>query len=214
MRRTARLKTLAELSTPQAKLQGICEVATQEKDTERGRELVEWLKEFVNAPSLDAMLRDNRGLMQELEHTHRSVADYSKKHVVHRSYRDYPHDIIDPHSFALWVFGNLIDNELNEKFRGPCARCGIYFPKKRATQNVYCSRRCGNAATAVARTRERIDEERNDKLLRAKGALREWRSAATKEDWKHWVAKRAKIDLRFITRAVNKGDLVPPQKGK
>ena len=41
------------------------------------------------------------------------------------------------------------------KLAGPCARCGRYYLKKRASQKVYCSRRCGNAATAIERTRER-----------------------------------------------------------
>jgi len=208
------LKTLGDLDTPKAKLQGIRDQVNRVKDTERGRELVELLNAWMSAPSLDALRRDNRGLMQELEDTHRSVADYSNKHVVHRSYREHPRDIGDPHSFAIWVFGNLIDNPLNEKFKGPCARCGNYFIKRRASQNVYCSRRCGNQATAVARNRERIEEERNDKLLRARAALREWRSATTREDWKHWVAKRSGVDQRFLTRAANLGDLVPPQKGK
>jgi hypothetical protein len=97
-----------------------------------------------------------------------------------------------------------------EKLAGPCARCGRYYLKKRASQKVYCSRRCGNAATAVARTSKRIEAERNDKLRRVKTAIREWRSAKTQQDWKHWVATRAGVDLRFLTRAVNKGDLVPP----
>ena len=54
-----------------------------------------------------------------------------------------------------------------DKIAGPCPRCDRYYIKKRASQTVYCSRRCGNAATAVARTRERIASERRDKLARA-----------------------------------------------
>ena len=68
------------------------------------------------------------------------------------------------------------------------------------SQKVYCSRRCGNAATAVARTRARIKNERKDKLTRAKAAIKEWRNAKTQEYWKRWVSQKTGIDLRFLTR--------------
>lgn len=113
---------------------------------------------------------------------------------------------------AVVLFNALTLNPLWQKLAGPCARCGNYYIKKRASQKVYCSRRCGNAATAVARTRERIESERKDKLRRAKAGIKEWRSAKTQEDWKHWVAKRASVDPRFLTRAVKKGDIVPPKE--
>jgi hypothetical protein len=60
-----------------------------------------------------------------------------------------------------------------------------------------------------------LSEERYDKLLLVKAALRDWqRTANTREDWKHWVANQVGVHKRFITIAVNKGDLVPPKKGK
>jgi hypothetical protein len=119
-----------------------------------------------------------------------------------------------PERFAAMLFHVGTLNPEWDKLAGPCARCGRYYLKKRASQKVYCSRRCGNAATAVERTRERIESERKDKLHRAKTAIKEWRSAKTQEDWKRWVAKRAGVDLRFITRAVTKHDIVPPMKGR
>jgi hypothetical protein len=115
---------------------------------------------------------------------------------------------------AVALFNSLLVSPVWEKLAGPCARCGNYYIKKRASQKVYCSRRCGNAATAVARTRKRIADERKDKLLRAKAAMREWRTARTQQDWKHWVAERTGVDPRFLTRAVNKKHLQPPTKGR
>jgi hypothetical protein len=115
--------------------------------------------------------------------------------------------------FHAWNWFNLLTiNPYWERLGGPCARCGRYYVKKRASQNVYCSRRCGNAATAVVRTRERIASERRDKLSRAKAAMKKWKPAATRQDWKHWVAKQTGIDPRFLTRAVTKGDLVSPKQ--
>ena len=102
-----------------------------------------------------------------------------------------------------------------DKLAGPCARCGNYYMKKRASQKVYCSRRCGNAATAVVRTRERLDKEHVDKLRRTQAAMQKWSTARTKDDWKVFVSKREPgITPKFLTRAVNKGELKPPTKGR
>jgi hypothetical protein len=116
-----------------------------------------------------------------------------------------------PEVEALTLFLLLTANPLCEKLAGPCARCDRYYIKKRASQKVYCSRRCGNAATAVARTQKRIASERKDKIERAKAAMKKWKPA-TRLDWKHWVASKTGIDPRFLTRAVSKGDLVPPKQ--
>lgn len=123
-------------------------------------------------------------------------------------------ELLRPEVEAWIEFGFFTLNPHCEQLAGPCVRCGNYFVKKRETQTVYCSRRCGNAATAVARTRERIAEERRDKIARASAAMKKWESVATRQDWKHWVAKKTGIDSRFLTRAVTKGDLVPPKRGK
>jgi hypothetical protein len=119
-----------------------------------------------------------------------------------------------PERFAALLFHVGTLNPQWDKLAGPCARCGRYYIKNRASQKVYCSRKCGNAATAVERTRERIKAERKDKLDRAKKAVKKWTRATTRLDWKSWVAQKAKIDPRFLTRAVHKGDLVPPKKGR
>lgn len=121
---------------------------------------------------------------------------------------------LTPEVEAMTLFHLLAVAPGCEKIAGPCLRCGRYYIKKRASQKVYCSRRCGNAATAVVRTRERIADERKEKLVRAKAAMKKWKSTATRQDWKHWVAQKTEIDLRFLTRAVTKGDLVPPDKEK
>jgi hypothetical protein len=123
-------------------------------------------------------------------------------------------DQMRPERYAALLFHVGTLNPEWDKLAGPCPRCDRYYIKKRASQKVYCSRRCGNAATAVARTRERIASERRDKLARVNAALNRWERATTRQDWKHWVAKKTGIDPRFLTRAVTKGDLVPPKKEK
>ena len=125
-------------------------------------------------------------------------------------------ETLSPDAAALTLFHLLTVTPGCEKIAGPCARAGCdrYYIKKRASQKVYCSRKCGNAATAVARTKERIEHERKDKIKRAKAAMKKWKSSATRQDWKHWVAEKTEIDPRFLTRAVNKRELVPSRKEK
>jgi hypothetical protein len=118
---------------------------------------------------------------------------------------------LTPEVEAMTLFHLLTVTPGCEKVAGPCRRCDRYYIKKRASQNVYCSRRCGNAATAVLRTTERLAKEREDKLERAGAAIKTWSRAATRQDWKRWVANKTGIDLRFLTRAVTKGDLMPPK---
>jgi len=116
-----------------------------------------------------------------------------------------------PEAQALVLFHFLTLNPQCEKLAGPCARCGLFYVKKRASQKVYCSRRCGNASTAVIRTRERLAAEHADKLRRAAAAARKWATARTSLGWKPWVSEREPdVTPKFLTRAVNKGVFKPP----
>jgi len=209
-------------ATPEDRLQGFCDELNARKDWADGQELAALLREWMAAPSLKAVLTT-----QEWGWVWSALSDGAQRPVFVASNKGKrgmylvappgPNVMISGgggFAFTVWMFGALVTNPLCEKLGGPCARCGNYYIKKRASQKVYCSRRCGNAATAVARTAERDAAERKDKLLRAKAAIREWRSAKPQQDWKPWVAGRTGIDLRFLTRAVNKGGLVPPKKEK
>lgn len=208
--------TLSERNTPRGRLQGICDVLNEVRDTERGKEVVRLISEWMAAPSLSAFLHandDRRAFGVELNASIQVGLLASKRHrycLPH--FFPTPPNEGNPHTFTLWLFAHLVTNRLCEKLAGPCARCGRYYIKRHALQTVYCSRRCGNAATALARTRERIQVERSEKLDRAKAAMKKWERATTQQDWKSWVAQKTKIDARFLTRAVHKGDLVPPPK--
>jgi hypothetical protein len=120
-----------------------------------------------------------------------------------------------PWDFAISSFIQLvtIPERERDKFAGPCRRCQNYYIKKRASQKVYCSRVCGNAATAVIRTRERWDQERGKRLEQATKALREWSRPKTTEPFKEWAAKRyPDLSKKFLTRAINKQELPEPRR--
>lgn len=112
---------------------------------------------------------------------------------------------------AVVLFNSLLVNPLWAKLAGPCARCGKFYIKKRTSQKVYCSRTCGNAATAVESSRQKIAAERKGKVQQVKAALAEWRKAKPKMDWKPWVSARTGIDLRFLTRNFTESGEVKPQ---
>jgi hypothetical protein len=115
--------------------------------------------------------------------------------------------------FAVQQFVWLITSPERHKLAGPCARCGNYYIKKRASQKVYCSRTCGNAATAVARTRERWDRARGKRLKQAQKAMQKWSALKTTELFQAWAERHCKgLTKKFLTRAINNGELPEPMR--
>jgi hypothetical protein len=114
---------------------------------------------------------------------------------------------------ALAHFMDLIVNPQWHKLGGPCYRCGIFYVKKTSRQKVYCSRRCGATRTAAAVTRKRREKERAQNLRRAQEAASHWATDRTRVPWKQWVSSETKITVKWLTHAVNRGDLGVPVKG-
>ncbi len=111
----------------------------------------------------------------------------------------------------LWFQFLTLNPQCNE-IGGPCARCGNYFVKNR--KKVYCSKRCGYAATAVARTRARLEAEHKEKMKRAEAVIKKWNNLRSRSnlDWKQWLQIKAPdISPKFITRWVNKFELPQPK---
>lgn len=121
----------------------------------------------------------------------------------------------------------LIDPTLREKLsQEPCPRCGDYFPMNTSRQTVYCSRKCGKVGTAAFATRERLKSEHAEKLRVAAEQAQLWDKTRTqsrgrlpRDDWKHWVSKQPAgrkfgVTPKFLTRAVNKGELAAPQRSQ
>jgi hypothetical protein len=114
--------------------------------------------------------------------------------------------------FALRYFLHLVVHPQWQKFGGPCQRpgCGRYYVKKRKSQKVYCSGKCGHATTASTLTRQRRAEEHADKLSRAQKRVTKC-PIRRNTDWKRWLSEvEPDLSVSFLTRAVNKGELRPP----
>jgi hypothetical protein len=119
---------------------------------------------------------------------------------------------------ARLMFLHFLLHPLREKLcETPCARCDRYYVKKTVRQKVYCSRRCSRDGTAAFATKNRLKEERDQKLSIAGEEAKNWISARTDRDWKTWVsnrksAKKLGITPKFLTRAVNNSELDTPRK--
>jgi hypothetical protein len=136
-----------------------------------------------------------------------------------RVYRQKPNGtwMFNREAEAWKEFGYFTLNPHCEELAGPCARCGNYYVKKRKSQKVYCSRRCGNAATAVVRTAKKVKDERQKKTLRAKALIRKWNTLKGRSGlvWKEWLRKQEpSITDKFVTRRVNAGELPEPKAGR
>lgn len=118
-------------------------------------------------------------------------------------------------------FVQFLLSESRESLAGPCKwkRCDKYFLLKGNRRTTYCSRPCCQLASAARHTIELRKDTREKKLRVAAELTEKWRTARTKDDWKHWVSKQpagvqAEITPKFLTRAVNRYGLLAPTKGR
>jgi len=185
-----------------------------------------WVPEFrrlilrlqQSGPDLQAMMYEDQALWRDL-----STA-YSVKWLPSKTGRSHlalmpAGDPRDPRSTARYLFLALTLNPDWARLGGPCPRCERFFIRKTAKMSTYCSHRCASRATATEATAKARLEEHTDKLVRAEKAKLEWekvrRKGRTKKAWKEWVeACEPDITIRFLTRAVNKGELQPPSESK
>jgi hypothetical protein len=118
-----------------------------------------------------------------------------------------------PEGGALVLFYSLTLNPEWDRLGGPCERCARYYVMNTVRHKKYCSRRCSSFATATASTRKRLAEEHADKLRRAQAAAQMWPNIRTVLKWKQWVSrKEPDITPKWLTRAVNKGELRSPSR--
>ena len=116
----------------------------------------------------------------------------------------------NPRREALRFFINLLMNPECDKLAGPCERCDRYYIRKTVRNKSYCSRSCGTQATALAATKKTRAEAHANKLRTARALISRYEAIRTKVPWKQWVSLRGEISPRFLTRAVNKGELKTP----
>ena len=116
-----------------------------------------------------------------------------------------------------WVeFGFFTLNPHCEEVAGPCDRCHNYYVKKRPNQKKYCSGKCANAATSIARMTEKYRAEQKRKIVLAKTLIQEWNALKDQSGlvWKVWLKEHEpSITNKFVTLWINK-DKLPKLKTK
>jgi hypothetical protein len=167
-----------------------------------------------SGPNLQKMLDADRTLNRRVENVFRVSLLATKSGRAHLALVPGVR-IVPPaaEEIAVLMFVELVLNPWWDRLGGPCEQCGTYYVKKTVRQNAYCSRDCGTRATAMKATLRRREEEHREKLRRAAAAAQTWASSRTPIDWKQWVSlKEPDITPKWLTRAVNKGELQPPVK--
>lgn len=158
---------------------------------------------FKSDPELENRLRFGRTQLYPM-HDGRGHLDWSPE-ISGTVLRPYERE-------ALQDFMTLITNPLWKYLGGPCGRCGNYYLKKTKRQKVYCSRTCGLKTTAASAMRQRRLREQGKRIRNAQSFVDEWSKQKRRLAWKPWVSNRTGYTVRWITRAVNSGELRPPDR--
>ncbi len=118
---------------------------------------------------------------------------------------------------AAKLFLDFITSPLYDRI-GQCRRCSRYFVNVTGYwKKVYCSGKCATRHTALISMRARRRMERSEKLKKCRRGLEAYaRLKKAPKNWKDYVSKKAGVTPKFITRAVNNGELPQPpsKKGK
>ncbi len=197
-------------------LQMICDAVNNSQANwvpEFRRLIAAWLQ---SGPDLEAMLKADVELKQNLMEVFRVLYWPTKGRRAHLLFS--PHgDPRDKNSTARAMFMTVTLSPECERFCGPCPRtrsvrtgeqCGRHFIAANEGMKRFCSSSCARAA----RTIETRGKEHAEKLGRARVAIAKWKQdRLTTLKWKAYVCESHKgITPKFLTRAVNKGELQPP----
>lgn len=187
----------------------ICDVLNSktEKGASELRSLVgRW---FASGPNLKQMLHPDSALWTAVQNSWSSLYLPTKKGRAYIAlFPDIPSDEkATAEDEAHLLFAALTLNPECNLLAGPCARCGDYYIKKTRRQKVYCSQKCGSAATALRTVRKKREVEHQRKITLARKVLSRWKPTNQKERWQDWVSQRSSLTVKWLSRAANKGDL-------
>jgi hypothetical protein len=113
-------------------------------------------------------------------------------------------------SEALTLFIRLVQHPERTRI-GRCLRCHRYFYGRPGQKCCPRPRRCGSHLAAITATKTRWRENRKDLIALAQQAIAQWEEGGKRKPWKLWVAKRVGKTEKWVTHAVNQGNLVLPR---
>ena len=191
-------------------LERICEVLkskTKEETVELRRLVGAW---FASGPNLKKMLHADFALWREVQESW--VSKYLPTKTGRAHILLFPPEPKDsPEDKARSLFAALTLNPDCNLLAGPCARCGAYYLKKTRRQKVYCSQRCGSAATALPFVRKKRVAEHARKIALVRTTLLCWKPPFDERSWKERVSKRTGLSVKWLSRAANRGEISFPK---
>ena len=194
-------------------LHRLCEVLNSKEkkgSLELRRLIATW---FKSGPNLKEMLYADKDLWRDVSQCWQSSyvpTKTGKAHIVLFPEGLPPDNISSGEDEARTLFAALTLNPEWHLVSGPCARCGSYYLKKTVRQKVYCSQRCGSAATALPAVQKKRAAEHARKLQFVERELRHWKRGTDPHRWKEWISKRTGVSVKWLSRAANKGELLAP----
>jgi hypothetical protein len=111
---------------------------------------------------------------------------------------------------AIALFIRLVQHPDSPRM-GKCLRCGRYFFGRPDQKCCPRPRRCGSYLAAIRARKASWHETRKGLIARAQDAIRRWELDGVRTPWKPWVARRVRKTEKWVTRAINRGDLMPPE---
>lgn len=208
--RKAMLRSVLVGEPSRRDLERICEVLnskTKEETVELRRLVGIW---FASGPNLQKMLHADFALWGAVQESW--VSKYLPTKSGRANILLFPPEPKDsPEDEARSLFAALTLNPDCNLLAGPCARCGAYYLKKTRRQKVYCSQRCGSAATALPVVRKRRAAEHARKITLVQAVLSRWRPTSDEQTWKERVSKRTGLSVKWLSRAANRGEIPFPK---
>ena len=111
---------------------------------------------------------------------------------------------------ATTLFIELVQHPDHERL-GKCLRCRCFFFGRKGQKCCPRPRRCGSIMAAIEATKRSWQANRQRRLEQARALYVEWQRLKPRMSWKLWVADRIGVSSKWVTRAVNSGELAPPQ---
>jgi hypothetical protein len=210
--RKARSKPVLAGEPSRSDLEQICDVLNSE--IRKGAAELRWLvaKWFASGPNLQKMLHSDDVLWGAVQNSWKSL--YCPTSTGRARLLMFPTcpgvDKQSAEDVAHTLFAALTLNPECDLLAGPCARCTAYYIKKTRRQKIYCSQRCGSAATALPAVRKKRADEHARKVKAVQAVVSRLRPTSSERTWKEWVSKHADVTVKWLSRAANKGELSLP----
>jgi hypothetical protein len=211
--RKARPKPVLAHEPSRSDLEYIRDVLNSEASkgaTELRRLIERW---FASGPNLQKMLHSDSVLWKGVQHSWESL--YIPTRTERARIALFPAgpgaDKQSAEAVAHTIFAALTLNPRCDLLAGPCVRCHSYYIKKTRHQKVYCSQRCGSAATALPAVRKKRAAEHARKVKEVQAVVSGLRPTSRNLGWKERVCERTGVTVKWLSRAANKGELSLPR---